>query len=142
MRRLIPRPVLALVLACFALALLVPTLMRREVGDPLAGYPVPGAAWTAYHDCYYVPVSLDDWYCSDGRGSYVTVSNQRVRTAMLRGVEVMLLELRYAYGEETALVWIEADKVWRATWGDWLTAWVETNHPQGNVLRVWIRARG
>ncbi len=141
MRRLIPRPALALVCLCFALALLVPVLMRREPVDSLAGYPVPGTAWTNYADCYYVPVSLDDWYCSDGRGSYVTVSNGRVRTAMLRDVDAMLLELRYAYGEEDTLVWIEKDTIWRASWGDRLTAWVETNRPQARAVRVWLRAR-
>ena len=139
MHRLIPRPALALAAACFALTLLVPSLMRREATNPLDGYPIPVTTWTAYHDCYYVPVSLDNWYCSDGRGSYVTVSNQRVRTAMLRGVDVMLLQLRYAYGREERLVWIEKEGVWRASWGDWLMAWVETNHPQAAVLRVWVR---
>lgn len=142
MRRLIPRPALALACLCFALTLLIPTLMRRQPPTLFDGAPTPGAAWTAYHDCYYVPVSLDDWYCSDGRGNYVTVSNGRVRTAMLRDVDALLLELRYAYGEEDTLVWIEKEGAWRASWSDWLTAWVDTNHPQARVVRVWLRARG
>lgn len=140
MHRRLLRPALALAAACFALTLLVPTLMRRDAVNPLADYPIPGAAWTAYHDCYYVPVSLDNWYCSDGRGNYVTVSNRRVRTAMLRDVDALLLELRYAYGAEDTLV--REKSAWRASWGDWLTAWVETNHPQARVVRVWVRARG